>query len=198
MKTKVLFLLAYLFLLPAYTFAERKESETIKMELRMYKCLEKSLKQNYGSADTYTKLIKDLEDYDNLFILNVDRKAVKRISKKLFSSGLVYYFFDKREIESMRVKHRFLSPRVYAPFSTDRDGFMYKEMASCNNAVAQKIVVSHEVVGATSPAVINGILQLQEDNTAEKNKIMERFLGVYFWPYLCYCANIDFSTGEPK
>lgn len=198
MKTRIVLLLAFLFFLPVYSYAREKKSDAVRMEERMYNCLKKSLKKNYGSADSYIKLIEDLEEYDNLFVLAVDRKTVTKINQELFSSGLVYYFYDKRELDMMSEKHKSLNPRAFGPLSIDHSGFLYKEMSLSNDTTVQQIVSSHKTIGATSPTVINKVLMSQKGETTGEKQLIERFIGVYLWPYLCYCANVDFSTGNLK
>ena len=198
MKAKFLLLLAVLFLSPVYSKAREKTSDAVRMEERMYNCLRKSLKKNYGSADAYIKLIEDLEEYDNLFVLAVDRKNVRKINQELFSSGLVYYFYDKRELDMMSERHKSLNPRAFGPLSIGHSGFLYNEMSLSNDTTVQQIVSSHKTIGATSPTVINKILISQKGETTGEQQVIERFIGVYLWPYLCYCANVDFSTGNPK
>lgn len=123
-------------------------------------------------------------------------------------SPLTNYFYDRTrsEIDSTRMNGD--NDDSFQPFISERylikpDGNTYfqKELQTSEHPFIQEICRLCKLTGDEVFPVVWGKQETNSHNCLddfEKDGKIQLFITLYFWRYLCYCANIDFRTGEDK
>lgn len=76
-----------------------KVKELTTLESEMINLFQETLENNYGSKDAIDLLVKGMNKYYHIYILEVDKSKLQKINKKLYSKGWLYsYFLDGKEL----------------------------------------------------------------------------------------------------
>lgn len=76
----------------------KKVKELTALESEMINFFRETLEKNYGSKDAIDLLVKGMNKYYHVYILEVDKSKLQKINKKLYDKGWLYsYFLDRYE-----------------------------------------------------------------------------------------------------
>ena len=169
-----------------------------------------TLEKNFGVADgeSIKTMMDALAYYKSNYIIEVDRVKLKGINDALFKSPLTDYFYDRSrsKVDSTKInreKYDPCQPFISECYLIKPDGNTYfqKEMQTSRHPFIQEICHLCKITGDEAFTDVWGKLKTNSHNCLgdfEKNEKLQLFMTLYFWRYLCYCANIDFRTGEDK
>lgn len=201
----------YLFLLVLISLQGYSHAQNLpKLKEKMMDFFCQTLKQNYGKADgdAVAAMAKGLRNYKLHYIIDVDKKKCKKINDELFASALTDYFFDRdtsagismfRDEENYDPYQPLISERYL--MKPDKETYYQKELQASEHPFLTKICHEYESVGSEPITVYLGYLasnHLDCMDDFKKDENIRMFTTLVFWRYLCYCANIDFRTGESK
>lgn len=76
----------------------KKVKELTALESEMINFFRETLEKNFGSKDAIDLLVKGMNKYYHVYILEVDKSKLQKINKKLYDKGWLYsYFLDRYE-----------------------------------------------------------------------------------------------------
>lgn len=186
-----------------------------QLESEMISFFQETLEKNYAckNGDAIQLLMEGLIKYDFHYIIDVDRSKIKEIlnkNKEIFHE----YFFDYPAMEKKRIKpERWMTDRPfdpYKPFGTTEFiigqnassiNYLRSELSKSQHPLLKDVVKLHRDVGEFTFMVIWGKLKSNQYNALDSfkdNKEVQLFITIFFWEYLCYCANIDFVHTADK
>ena len=190
------------------SYSSAQEIPKLKEKMMDFFC--KTLKQNYGKADgdAVVSIIEGLRYYKDHYIIDVNKKKLKKINDELFASALTDYFFD-RDTSKIEVIYR--DWENYDPYQPlicerylmklDKETYYQKELQASKHPFLKKVCHEYEFAGGEGIPIYFGYMMTNHLNCMddfEKDEDVRMFTTLIFWRYLCYCANIDFRTGEDK
>ena len=181
-----------------------------KLKGKMTNFFCQTLKQNYGKADgnSVVAIIEGLRYYKDHYIIDVDKKKLKKINDELFESAFTDYFFDR---DTSKIEIIYRDWENYDPYQPliserylerlDKETYFQKELQASEHPFLKKVCHEYEFAGGESIPIYFGYMMTNHLNCMddfEKDEDIRMFTTLIFWRYLCYCANIDFRTGEDK
>ena len=180
---------------PASTYDTVEYRKIREMERRMRKALSFVLHRNYGRGNTTADLLQDLENHHYEIVLQVDRKAILKIEREMVSSGMLHYFYDMSHVfqdsEGLYPPHQF----DHYPLAMGPRHYLKTELASSQDPRLRDIYMFHEMIGASSPTVINDyLLNLSVENLTKNVEVMT-FCSIWLWPCLCRVAHFGEKEG---
>ena len=206
MIMKKICLLLFLMVLSSNSFADNIPD----LEHKMMNFFCQTLKQNYGKADgeAVLAIVEGLRYYKNNYIIDVNKKKLKKINDELFASALTGYFFDR---DSSNVKTIIWNKENYDPYQPficerylmkpDGETYYQKELQASAHPFLKKVCRDYEFAGNEGIPIYLGYIMTDHRGCMadfEKDEDIRMFMTLIFWRYLCYCANIDFRTGDDK
>ena len=203
---KKICLLLFLIVLSSNSFADNIPD----LEHKMMKFFCQTLKQNYGKADgeAVLAIVEGLRYYKNNYIIDVNKKKMKKINDELFASALTGFFFER---DSSTVDTIIWNKENYDPYQPficerylmkpDKETYYQKELQASEHPFLKKVCHEYKLVGSEGIPIYFGYMMTNHLNCMddfEKDEDIRMFMTLVFWRYLCYCANIDFRTGDDK
>lgn len=177
------------------------------LENEMIAFFQETLEDNYGRRDALAPMMEGLKYYNFHYIMKVDKKKLQEINRKLYPNLLSSYFLNLDVcIDSLHTNWGKYDPyAIIGSFRLKIDScgntFYQKELVSSTHPFIKTICDFQERAGAVVFPVIWGQLAINQNNCRDDfkdNRDVQMFLTLFFWRYLCYCANIDFQTGQDK
>ena len=203
---KKICLLLFLMVLSSNSFADNIPD----LEQKMMNFFCQTLKQNYGKADgeAVLAIVEGLRYYKDHYIIDVNKKKLKKINDELFASALTGYFFDR---DSSTVKTIIWNKENYDPYQPlicerflmrpDNETYFQKELQASEHPFLKKVCYEYKFAGGEGIPIYFGYMMTNHlgcMDDFEKDEDIRMFMTLIFWRYLCYCANIDFQTGDDK
>ena len=203
---KIYLLLLVLIGLHSYSYAQ----SIPKLKEKMMNFFCQTLKQNYGKAngEAVAIMVEGLRNYKLHYIIDVDERKCKKINDELFASALTNYFFNR---DSSTVQTIILNKEIYDPYQPlicerylmkpDKETYYQKELQASEHPFLKKVCHEYKLVGSEGIPIYFGYMMTNHLNCMddfEKDEDIRMFMTLIFWRYLCYCANIDFQTGDDK
>ena len=197
-----------LILVSLHVYSHAQNLPKLKEKMMDFFC--QTLKQNYGKADgdAVAAMAKGLSNYKLHYIIDVDKKKCKEINDELFASALTDYFFDRdtsAEISMFRDEEKYdpYQPLIAERYlmKPDKETYYQKELHTSKHPFLKKVCHEYEYAGGEGIPVYLGYIMINHLGCMDdfkKDEDIRMFTTLIFWRYLCYCANIDFRTGEDK
>lgn len=182
-------------------------SPNLSQDMKTFFC--QTLERNYGKANgkAITSLIEGLRHYKSHYIIDVDKKAFRKINDELFEYALTNYFFDRDRIiiegktdwENYDPYQALICERYLK--KEDKNTYYQRELQTSNHPYLKEVCRLYECAGSESIPVYLGQMMTNHlgcMDDFEQDEDIQMFVTLIFWRYLCYCANIDFRTGQDK
>ena len=202
MNMKKICLLLFLMVLSSNSFADNIPD--LKQKMMKFFC--QTLKHNYGKADgkAVLAIVDGLRYYKDHYIIDVNKKELKKINDELFASALTDYFFDRDTSKTKVIRKDLEKYDPYQPLiceeyliRPDKETYFQKELQASEHPFLKKVCHEYkESIPVYFGYMMTNHLGCMDD--FEKDEDIRMFMTLVFWRYLCYCANIDFHTGEDK
>ena len=167
------------------------------------------LTQNYGMADGHSieTMMNALQHYEGQYVVDLNKVKLRAINDALFKSPLTDYFYERSQqnFDSTLIggKGSFSSLFTSEKYliKENKETYYQKELQVSVHPFLKYICKSYELDGNEPISFFWDKIKADYYGCLydfEVNEDIKMFLTLYFWPYLCYCANIDFRTGEDK
>lgn len=200
--------LLLLVLIGLHSYSHAQSIPKLKEKMMDFFC--QTLKQNYGKADgeAVATMVEGLRNYKLHYIIDIDRRKCKKINDELFASALTSYFFNRDTSSVETIFRDWENYDPYQPFIAERylmkpdnETYYQNELQASEHPYLKKVYHEYEFAGGELIPVYLGHMasnHLGCMDDFENNEDIRMFTTLVFWRYLCYCANIDFQTGEDK
>lgn len=210
MKNVTILFLALIIFSCDKTKSKDYQIDVAKAEMNVF--FQATLMDNYGRKDDVAIkwLLKGLTKYQYNYILNVDRKRIKKLNNR-FSNVLRTYIYDYDKMAVKRVMPKsWTQPKLFNPYApmsitefksgVSSHTYWQDEVQGSVNPFFKEITKSHEAIGGYAFSSIASIISynINENIISISDKETLTFITLCFWEYMCYCANIDFYTGKDK
>lgn len=192
--------------------AELTDTVTIDSDChRMVQFFKATLYQNYGDSLAFDTFANAYHAYDGNYILQVDREELKRLFSEIYERTWKAYLLGGYDEKKVRYKpdRRFdLRWSLYSLGILTQDIHPFTPGGYHQRIIAKSKHPYFEMVDNTAQQTrqypsyhINDywINYYRLDKAFRRgDKEIQLWLTFRFWPYLCYCANIDVYCGKPK
>lgn len=205
----------FLFILGMILFVCQTNASTIDdvsiIETEMINFFRSTLQRDYGCSDGKAlKLMMDaLLHYKNHYIIDAEKEVFKEINKKLHSELFGSYLVEtqrKRTIDSLHTNwERFDPYQIFNDYvlkrSLNGETYLQKELMKSMSPLLKDMCKAYVYTGSLHITIAYGKLGSNQYgclDAFERDRDVQFLITWIFWQYLCYCANVDFMTGEDK